>query len=640
MASCGSSSQVVSTTSVEYRPPTEDVKMLVQYRTHFLTEPRYSRPPPQAGWDRFEAECFGAKGIRIQDGEEVYHVKWKGYPVDEMTWEPTENFPPLCLEQLLGRTRVTISHAEHEAHVPAKIEDEMAAIQDSLQKGTRAKEEEVDIGGGGERTSRQLDSDAEHCSLNDGNMSLSTSEYHPTSDDKSEDEAEEPARHRSGPFWRGAHMSPTRHPEIRPPLKPRSGSPDAVTWLKQEETELAPPMPDSTTEHCSFVNNQYESKFRRQCSSTDGSHNASSVVSRPTGRKWRGQTANSIEVKVEPNEQRISSSASNVIANPDRADDGDHRLTPFPSGQHLRPGNHDTSGSSVIVGDLRPPLRGLRHGRLMPSGPPQAVNHAGQGPSKDVPRQRKPVASAQNPDQKCHRCFRYQGHCDGKRPCGTCRKYRRPCEDAETPSVVRRRGEQDPNVRCQSCRKDRRNCDEGRPRCGRCTMKTQICCYGVDDGVDQGLLQATESFHGAENVDPVPRVSSESERRFVNLNHYPLTRKARAPTGQNIEEKCYSCARRRCRCDQQQPICGRCAQDRSRCSWGRPPPKRGQDPEDKCDPCRKDKLRCGEGTPCDTCQRRRRSCLRTGVIPAERREDAVGSEDTGVKAEVVDEQKV
>ncbi len=48
-----------------------------------------------------EYEVEEILGVKISKGKKLYHVKWKGYPLSDATWEPKENLgnaPKLLIE--------------------------------------------------------------------------------------------------------------------------------------------------------------------------------------------------------------------------------------------------------------------------------------------------------------------------------------------------------------------------------------------------------------------------------------------------------------------------------------------------------------------------------------------------------------
>lgn len=125
---------------------------------------------------------------------------------------------------------------------------------------------------------------------------------------------------------------------------------------------------------------------------------------------------------------------------------------------------------------------------------------------------------AQDPGEKCDRCFRENRRCDGKAPCGVCVTVGARCSNAGQEKLEK----QDSDEKCDTCRKMESKCDGNAP-CGYCVKYKYRCS---------------------------------------NAGQAPRKRK-----GQDAAEKCDMCRKTRAKCDGQRPKCGACVKRKRRCTW-------------------------------------------------------------------------
>ena len=89
-------------------------------------------------------------------------------------------------------------------------------------------------------------------------------------------------------------------------------------------------------------------------------------------------------------------------------------------------------------------------------------------------------------DSKCERCFRRKRYCDGERPCGLCTQVKHLCKDQDELSKLLIPEEnrdlsgdvpqaQDPLEKCHRCFHQRCFCDQTKPNCGQCTKHGKRC---------------------------------------------------------------------------------------------------------------------------------------------------------------------
>ena len=86
---------------VPYCPKSEGIKVIQQYVSTIVEEISLGETCAQEG-DIWDYDLIGAVGLKAGAKKNratvVYHVKWKSFPLSDMTWEPESHFPRGDLE--------------------------------------------------------------------------------------------------------------------------------------------------------------------------------------------------------------------------------------------------------------------------------------------------------------------------------------------------------------------------------------------------------------------------------------------------------------------------------------------------------------------------------------------------------------
>lgn len=81
--------------SIAYCPKSTGVKVIQQYVSTIAEEARPGETCAREG-DIWDYDLIGAVGLKGSTKKNratvVYHVKWKGFPISDMTWEPESHF--------------------------------------------------------------------------------------------------------------------------------------------------------------------------------------------------------------------------------------------------------------------------------------------------------------------------------------------------------------------------------------------------------------------------------------------------------------------------------------------------------------------------------------------------------------------
>lgn len=113
-----------------YCPKSEGIKVIQQYVSTIVEEASPGESCAREG-DIWDYDLIGAVGIKASAKKSratvVYHVKWKGFPIREMTWEPESHLPRGDLEilwSIYGRVntagKVVKFHGEDRSSRPAQ----------------------------------------------------------------------------------------------------------------------------------------------------------------------------------------------------------------------------------------------------------------------------------------------------------------------------------------------------------------------------------------------------------------------------------------------------------------------------------------------------------------------------------------
>ena len=86
---------------VTYCPKSQGIKVIQQYVSTIAEEVSPGEASARDG-DIWDYDLIGAVGVKASAKKNrvtvMYHVKWKGFPISNMTWEPESHFPQGDLE--------------------------------------------------------------------------------------------------------------------------------------------------------------------------------------------------------------------------------------------------------------------------------------------------------------------------------------------------------------------------------------------------------------------------------------------------------------------------------------------------------------------------------------------------------------